>query len=70
MCRAVIYEKFGGPEVLELREVPDPHAGADEVRIRVAAAGLNPMDWGIALLPEVAAQFGITVPSGFGYDYA
>ncbi len=70
MSRAVIYEKFGGPEVLEVREVPEPHAGPGEVRVRVAAAGLNPMDWGLALLPEVAARFGITVPSGFGYDFA
>ena len=70
MSRAVIYEKFGGPEVLELREVPERHAGAGEVRVRVTAAGLNPMDWGIALLPEAAAHFGITLPSGFGYDFA
>ena len=40
MSRAVIYETFGGPEVLELREVPEPHAGPGEVRVRVAAAGL------------------------------
>ncbi|MFF4599856.1 NADP-dependent oxidoreductase [Amycolatopsis sp. NPDC001319] len=70
MSRAVIYETFGGPEVLELREVPEPHAGPGEVRVRVTAAGLNPMDWGIASRPEAAAQFGITVPSGFGYDFA
>jgi NADPH:quinone reductase-like Zn-dependent oxidoreductase len=70
MSRAVIYETFGGPEVLELREVPEPHAGPGEVRVRVAAAGLNPMDWRISALPEAAARFGITVPSGFGYDFA
>ncbi|MEU0504468.1 NADP-dependent oxidoreductase [Nocardia sp. NPDC005998] len=70
MSRAVIYETFGGPEVLELREVPEPHAGPGEVRVRVTAAGLNPMDWGIAAQPEAAAQFGITVPSGFGFDFA
>jgi NADPH:quinone reductase-like Zn-dependent oxidoreductase len=70
MSRAVVYEAFGGPEVLELREVPEPHAGPGEVRVRVAAAGLNPMDWGIASRPEAAARFGITVPSGFGYDFA
>jgi NADPH:quinone reductase-like Zn-dependent oxidoreductase len=70
MSRAVVYEAFGGPEVLELREVPEPHAGPGEVRVRVAAAGLNPMDWGISSRPEVAARFGITVPSGFGYDLA
>ncbi|MEV4293941.1 NADP-dependent oxidoreductase [Microbispora rosea] len=70
MSRAVVYETFGGPEVLELREVPEPHAGPGEVRVRVTAAGLNPMDWGIASRPEAAARFGITVPSGFGSDLA
>jgi NADPH:quinone reductase-like Zn-dependent oxidoreductase len=70
MSRAVIYETFGGPEVLELRDVPEPHAGPGEVRVRVTAAGLNPMDWGLASRPEAAAQFGITLPSGFGYDFA
>ncbi|HEY3688660.1 MAG TPA: zinc-binding dehydrogenase [Streptosporangiaceae bacterium] len=70
MSRAVIYERFGGPEVLELREVPEPHAGPGEIRVRVTAAGLNPMDWLIAARPEAAAQFGITLPAGFGYDLA
>jgi NADPH:quinone reductase-like Zn-dependent oxidoreductase len=70
MSRAVIYEKFGGPEVLELRDVPEPHAGPGEIRVRVAAVGLNPMDPAIAATPELAARFNITVPSGFGYDFA
>jgi NADPH:quinone reductase-like Zn-dependent oxidoreductase len=70
MSRAVIYETFGGPEVLRVREVAEPHAGPGEVRVRVAAAGLNPMDWLLASAPEAAAQFGITLPSGFGYDFA
>jgi NADPH:quinone reductase-like Zn-dependent oxidoreductase len=70
MSRAVIYETFGGPEVLELRDVPEPHAGPGEVRVRVASAGLNPMDWDISSKPETAARYGITVPSGFGSDFA
>ena len=70
MSRAVIHEVFGGLEVLEVREVPQPNAGSGQVRVRVAAAGLNPMDWGIAARPEAAAMFGITVPSGFGSDLA
>lgn len=70
MSRAVIHEAFGGPEVLELREVPEPHAGPGEVRVRTTAAGLNPMDVGIASRAEVAARFGITAPSGFGTDFA
>jgi NADPH:quinone reductase-like Zn-dependent oxidoreductase len=70
MSRAVIYETFGGPQVLELREVPEPHAGPGEVRVRVTAAGLNPMDWQISARPEAAARWGLTVPSGFGCDLA
>jgi NADPH:quinone reductase-like Zn-dependent oxidoreductase len=70
MSRAVIYEKFGGPEVLELQDVPEPHPGPGEIRVRVAAVGLNPMDPAIAATPELAARFNITVPAGFGYDFA
>jgi len=43
--RAVRFSRFGGPEVLELVEVPDPHPGPGEVRIVVRAAGVNASDW-------------------------
>lgn len=42
--RAVVITQFGGPEVLESVELPEPHAGPGEVRIRVAAAAVNPTD--------------------------
>lgn len=45
--RAVQYDKTGGPEVLDVADVPDPQAGPGEVRIRLRAAGLNPVDWKI-----------------------
>ncbi len=70
MSRAIMYTSFGEPDVLELQDIPEPHAGSDEVRVRVAAAGLNPMDWMVSSMPDVAAMFHITVPSGFGYDFA
>ena len=70
MSRAIMYTSFGGPDVLELQDLAEPHAGSDEVRVRVAAAGLNPMDWGISSKPDAAARFGITLPSGFGADFA
>ena len=70
MSRAVIVEKFGGPEVLELRDVAEPHAQAGEVRVKVAYAALNPMDPGLVLRPEMAKMFGISLPSGFGSDFA
>ncbi|MEU6481014.1 NADP-dependent oxidoreductase [Streptomyces sp. NPDC047017] len=70
MSKAVRYRRFGGPEVLELQEIPEPHAAPDEVRVRVTTAGLNPMDWQITTQPDMAAGFGITLPAGFGSDFA
>ncbi len=70
MSRAVRLEAFGGPEVLNLREVPAPQAGAGQIRVRVTAAGLNPMDWIITADAETAARFGLRLPCGFGTDYA
>jgi NADPH:quinone reductase-like Zn-dependent oxidoreductase len=70
LSRAVQLESFGGPEVLNLREVPAPQAGSAQIRVRVAAAGLNPMDWFMTSDPETAARFGLSLPSGFGTDYA
>ena len=39
--RAIQIQEFGGPEVLELVDVPEPEAGPGEVRVRVTAAGMN-----------------------------
>ena len=43
--KAVRFSRFGGPEVLEIVELPDPHPGPGQVRIAVRAAGVNPSDW-------------------------
>jgi NADPH:quinone reductase-like Zn-dependent oxidoreductase len=42
--RAVVIQSFGEPEVLAVAEVPEPQAGPGQVRIRVAAAAVNPVD--------------------------
>ncbi|MGH2495665.1 MAG: quinone oxidoreductase family protein [Ktedonobacteraceae bacterium] len=42
--RAVVIPSFGDPEVLTLREMPDPHPGARQVAIRVAYVGVNYAD--------------------------
>jgi len=42
--RAVVITSPGGPEVLNLEEVPDPVPGEGEVLVKVAAAGVNPAD--------------------------
>jgi len=43
--RAIQVERFGGPEVMRLVEVDRPAPGPGEVLVRVAAAGVNPVDW-------------------------
>jgi NADPH:quinone reductase-like Zn-dependent oxidoreductase len=45
MMKAVRFSQFGGPEVLEIVDLPDPHPGAGQVRIAVRAAGVNASDW-------------------------
>lgn len=70
VSRAVQLESFGGPEVLNVREVPVPQAGSKQIRVRVTAAGLNPMDWFMTSDADTATRFGLSLPSGFGTDYA
>jgi NADPH:quinone reductase-like Zn-dependent oxidoreductase len=43
--RAVVYDEYGGPEVLHVAESDEPHAGPGQVRIAVRAAGVNPIDF-------------------------
>src|SRR5947209_5528496 len=43
--KAVVQEKYGSPDNLELREVDKPAAGDDEVLVRVRAASLHPDVW-------------------------
>lgn len=45
--RAITYSKFGGADVLELTDQPDPHIGPDTLVVRVRAASVNPVDWKI-----------------------
>ncbi|MEU6114288.1 NADP-dependent oxidoreductase [Streptomyces sp. NPDC047117] len=43
--RAARFSRFGGPEVLQIVDLPDPHPGPGHIRIAVRAAGINPSDW-------------------------
>jgi len=70
VSRAVMMDSFGGPEVLNLREVAEPQAGPGQVRVRVTAAGLNPMDWVMTADDQAGSGFGLSLPCGFGTDYA
>ncbi|HKT58208.1 MAG TPA: alcohol dehydrogenase catalytic domain-containing protein, partial [Microbacterium sp.] len=70
MSLFVQQQEIADPFVLEVIDRPEPHAGPGEVRVRVRAAGLNPVDWKIATHPAAAHAFGVTMPAGFGNDLA
>ena len=68
MSRIVQYNRYGGPEVLDIVEVDEPHASAGMVRVAVRAAGLNNFDAKARRSPSVLPNR--TLPSGQGAEFA
>jgi NADPH:quinone reductase-like Zn-dependent oxidoreductase len=74
--KAIRYDRYGPPDVLELRDVDMPAVGGDDVLVRVRAASVNPLDWhfvrGTPYLVRMVA--GLSRPrasaSGLGADMA
>lgn len=65
--RAIVFERHGGPEVLELRDVPEPAIRPDEVRVEVKACGINHLDlWVRRGLPGLMVE----MPHILGNDVA
>ena len=69
MTKTVRFDRFGGIDVLEVRDVEPPSAGPGEVLVEVRAAGINPGEATIrkGLMHDV---FPTTFPSGQGSDMA
>jgi enoyl reductase len=61
----VTFSRFGGPEVLQLGEQPPAEPGTGEVRVRVAFAGLNPVDYKIRY---GAPRYDTVLPSRIGRE--
>jgi len=57
--KAVVFEEFGGPDVLQLQEFPDPEPGPGEVAIDVLAAALNHLDVDVR---EGVSRFPVELP--------
>ncbi|RYG24655.1 NADP-dependent oxidoreductase [bacterium] len=43
--KALRFHQYGGPEVLQIDDVPIPEPGTGEVLVRVSGSGVNPVDW-------------------------
>jgi NADPH:quinone reductase-like Zn-dependent oxidoreductase len=65
--KAAQFSRFGGPEALEIVDLPDPHPGPGQVRIVVHAAGISGTDW---KLRAGALSFGAELPQTTGSDVA
>jgi NADPH:quinone reductase-like Zn-dependent oxidoreductase len=67
--KAVQFNEYGGPEVLKIVEIDEPHAGPGQVRIAVKAAGVNPAEWKIraGLFKDFMP---VKFPSGVGFEGA
>jgi NADPH:quinone reductase-like Zn-dependent oxidoreductase len=67
-------ERYGGPEVLELRNIDQPEVPGDGVLVRVRAAGLNPLDWhaltGTPFLARLAIGLRRPKSNRVGTDFA
>ena len=63
--KAVRFNQFGGPEVLEIADLPAPHPGLGQVRIAVRAAGLDSSD-----LKKRKGLMDGELPQTMGYEAA
>ena len=67
--RAITFAEYGGPEVLQLKEVPAPEPGPGQVRVAVRRAGINPIDWKIRS-GAMAGGAGLKAPQIPGLEIA
>lgn len=67
--KAITYDRYGGPEVLRVSEVPEPKLGPDSILIDVKAASVNPVDWQIAA-GQLDSRFDIRFPVIPGWEEA
>ncbi|MDY7087576.1 MAG: NADP-dependent oxidoreductase [Actinomycetota bacterium] len=63
--KAAQFSQFGGPEVLRIVDLPEPHPGPGEIRIAVRAAGVNAGDW-----KKRQGQMDPELPQTMGYEAA
>ena len=65
--QAIVQDKYGSAEVLELKEIDRPAIGDHDVLVRVRAAGVNPADWalmnGFPYIARPAPLYGLRKPS-------
>jgi NADPH:quinone reductase-like Zn-dependent oxidoreductase len=65
--KAVVLTDYGDVDKLEIRDVPEPRAGSGQIKVRVAAASINPIDWKIRS-GAARARMPLELPAVLGRD--
>lgn len=66
--KALQFDRFGSPDVIVLRDVPQPEPGPGQIRIAVRACGLTPADWHV--VDGLLADQLPPLPRGLGFEVA
>jgi NADPH:quinone reductase-like Zn-dependent oxidoreductase len=72
--KAIVYHRYGSPDVLQWEEIEKPTPGDNEVLLRVRAASVNPLDWhfmrGMPYVVRIPAGLRKPKVTGLGVDVA
>jgi NADPH:quinone reductase-like Zn-dependent oxidoreductase len=67
--KAICIDAYGGPEVLQLRDIPKPSLSGEQVLVKVRASSVNPIDWRLRS-GELKSVMKLTFPAILGCDIA
>ncbi len=67
--KRIEYDRYGGPELMHVSTFDAPTVGAGDILVKVAAASVNPVDWGIRR-GKMRVLTGSSFPRVMGKDFA
>lgn len=70
--KAIVFNRYGGPEVLQVTEFPTPEAGPGQVRVHIKTAGVQPVDCAVrsGWFAGKGGSFEETFPQILGNEFA